>query len=265
MPDSHAYERQRVCLVGWEIATRSTPVRGGGDALPRPCGDPAHARLLSWAHRGHGVLGASPCDQSGHRHRGLRRFPGRLRLRVPQRRPACRVEVLRPSSVLTTQPTTWSTAPTTATAAIPAGARCTVAPNMDRPSLGSPSSAAGLLPPKQLPSPLGPRCWQRRSQHQRQPGGLVCGAQRLCRLPLPGQKRHLPGQGPPKRQGGVGDLHGDRLTGRLAAATGAVVSRAPRPGVAFVKQVDLCLRLRASSWLWVAAAVSYLRRDRGTD
>jgi hypothetical protein len=35
-----------------------------------------------------------------------------------------------PSSVLTTQPTTGSTAPTTATAAIPASARCTVVPNM---------------------------------------------------------------------------------------------------------------------------------------
>jgi hypothetical protein len=50
-------------------------------------------------------------------------------------------------------------------------------------------------------------------------GGLVCGAQRLCWLPLPGQKRHLPGQGPPKRQGCLGDLHGHRLTGSLAEVT----------------------------------------------
>ena len=53
--------------------------------------------------------------------------------------------------------------------------------------------------------------------HRRRPGsGLVCGAQRLCRLPLPRTQRHLPGQGPPERQPGVGHLHSDRLTSRLS-------------------------------------------------
>jgi hypothetical protein len=81
----------------------------------------------------------------------------------------------------------------------------------------------GLLPPKQLPSPLGRRCWQRR-----RPTPTATWRPRLrCPAALPAPttraERHLPGQGPPKRQGGLGDLYGDRLTGRLAEATGAVV------------------------------------------
>jgi hypothetical protein len=59
----------------------------------------------------------------------------------------------------------------------------------------------------------------RQGHYQRPDRGLVRRAERLCRLPLPGQKRHLPGQGSPARRGCVGDLHGDRLTGRLAEAT----------------------------------------------
>jgi hypothetical protein len=105
----------------------------------------------------------------------------------------------------------------------------------DQRELGSPFPAAG--------SPLRTSRRQlrddgadnRQGHHQRPDHGVGCGAEWFCWVDDPGTTRHLPGQGPPERQGCLGDLHGDRLTGRLAEATRALASRAPRPGTAFVK------------------------------
>ena len=86
----------------------------------------------------------------------------------------------------------------------------------DRRGLGSVCPAAGSLPPNRSLSPLGRRGWPRPRPPPATRWRRRCGAQRVCRLPLPGTERHFPGQGPPERHGGVDHVHSDRLTSRHA-------------------------------------------------